>query len=154
LNPEAPRTDPARDPYAPPRAPLVAARAALPRPVRWALTALWLACALTLLNGVAADAGHGALSWPPTLPLWKQITLAACYAWLILRLARGRLATLLLYALLLALLTVMAAWRLPNSWAYSPALACLTVSSLVLQYLAMYWMFTLPGRRWFTAPRA
>jgi hypothetical protein len=157
MNQELKRASSARNPYAPPQAEVHDVRGARPRQVRWAVTALWVAYGLTFLHAIFV-LGERLLAWPLTPAVWGQWGFEVFYAMLISLIAGGRFAALLLYAVLLAARTFNVIWRLADDWDYSPALVGVTALSFILQYLALCWSLSAPGRRWFRglppSPRA
>ena len=71
------------------------------------------------------------------------------YPVLIYFVSAGRYWARLIYALLFGLRTVRVLVLAPADWQYSKGLLLMTAVSFICQYIAMYWLFTEPGRRWF-----
>lgn len=136
------------NPYAPPEADVVAAPGAMPRPVRRAVIALWVAYALIYLQQ-ALDIGTDWRDWLDPSAVWPMLLSALVYGVVIYRLSHGGYLARLLYAVALGARTVDTV-RTPLAWQGPYGMLALTVVTFVLQYLAMYWCFAEPGRRWFS----
>ena len=140
-----------RNPYAPPQAEVADATMAVrikPRQVAWGMTALWVSYGLAFLHAVIAIAWDGRL-WPPQAIVFKQAGSEVFYAALLCFVASGRYWARLIYAVLLGVRTVAVIRDLPINWQTSKLLLGITIVSFLCQYIAMYWLFTEPGRRWF-----
>jgi hypothetical protein len=118
-----------------------------PRRVKWALTALRTAYGLTLLHA-AIVIGSRWVSWPPEQVVLIQLASELFYAALIYCVSSGRKWALLTYAVLLGGRTVNVIWYLRDDWQSSQTLVMVTGISFSLQYLAIYWLYSEPGRRW------
>jgi hypothetical protein len=86
---------------------------------------------------------------PPEPVVLSQLTFELFYAVLLVFVSRGEYAARLIYAVALGVRTMNVIGHTPDDWHSSHALVLVTVISLACQYLAMYWVFTEPGRRWF-----
>jgi hypothetical protein len=73
----------------------------------------------------------------------------AIWVALIYFVSKGRYWARLIYAVLLAVRTVLYILAAPAVWQRSEVLILMTASSLMCEYMAIYWLFTEPGRRWF-----
>jgi hypothetical protein len=144
------------NPYSPPQAP-VADATSLPRikpiTVRRALTSLWVAYGLAFAHAVIVI-GDRWLSWPPRYIALVQLGDELFYAVLIGFLASGRYWARLIYAVLLGVRTLNVIRTAAADWHYSQGLLVMTMISFLCQYVAMYWLFTDPGRRWFVGAAA
>src|SRR5882724_8176822 len=148
--------DPEHNPYAPPQAPVANSNRTQrikPHTVPWAMTALWTAYGLTFVHG-AIVIGDRWTVWPPEPVVLSQFTFELFYAVLLVFVSRGEYAARLVYAVALGVRTVNVVGHIPDDWPSSPARVLVTALSFACQYLAMYWVFTEPGRRWFGRPRA
>jgi hypothetical protein len=117
--------------------------------VRRAVTLLWVAYGLTFLHAMIVI-GDRWLSWPLQGIVIRQAMFELFYAALIYLIASGRYAALLAYTVLLVPRTVTVLWNLVDDWDDNPWLVWLAAISFTLQYLALYWSLTPPGRRWFS----
>jgi len=143
------------NPYAPPQAPLGAEHRsprAKPRTIPCAVTALWAAYGITFAHAVIII-GDRWLSWPPEFVALNQIAFELLCAVLIYHVARGRYWARLIYGVLLGVRTVKVIQYAPADWHDSHGLVLMTVLSFSCQYVAMYWLFAEPGRRWFARSR-
>jgi hypothetical protein len=61
----------------------------------------------------------------------------------------GRNWARLIYAAPLGVRTANVIQNAPADWQDSKGLVLMTAISFMCQYVAMYWLFTEPGRRWF-----
>jgi hypothetical protein len=141
--------------YAPPKAPVgdnPRSSRVRPRSVTWAVTALWAAYAITLMHGISII-GHRLLSWPPEDVAISQISFEVLCAALIYGVARGWYWARLVYGVTLGVRTLNVIQHLPADWLDSHGLVLMNVVSFMCQYLAMYWLFFEPGRRWFLRSR-
>jgi hypothetical protein len=148
--------DPDHNPYAPPQAQVVASNmppTTKPRKVAQAVTALWVAYGLTFIHAVIVIGERWTL-WPPEAVVINQLAFELFYAGLIYFVSSGRYWALLTYTVLLGLRTVNVARYISDDWQSSPGLVLLTILSFSCQYMAMYWLHTAPGRRWFLGSRA
>jgi hypothetical protein len=73
----------------------------------------------------------------------------ALWVALIYFVSKGRNWARLILAVLLVVGTVIYILAAPAVWQRSEVLILMTASSLVCEFVAMYWLFTEPGRRWF-----
>jgi hypothetical protein len=71
------------------------------------------------------------------------------YAALIYSVSSGRYWARLVYAVIVGVRTVTDILQAAAAWRYSEGLALMVVIALMCDYVAMYWLFTEPGRRWF-----
>ena len=141
---------PTPSPYLPPQSPVAdpdSVPIAKPRTVKWAITALWVSYGLTCVHA-AIVVGARWLSWPPEIIALAQIVFAGLYWILITLVSEGRFWAQLVYALLLCGRTATVIRYLPSDWQDSHGLELITAVSFLCQYVAMYWLFTKPGRQW------
>jgi hypothetical protein len=89
------------------------------------------------------------ISWPPEPVVVAQFRDELLYPVLIYFVSRGRYWARLIYAVLLGVRTVRVIPLVPADWQDSKGLVLMTAISFICQYMAMYWLFTEPGRRWF-----
>jgi hypothetical protein len=89
------------------------------------------------------------ISWPPEPTEIVRSLSFLFYVALIYFMSGGRYWAGLIYAVLLAVRTVIVISRASARWQYSEGLMVIEAISLVCGYMAMYWLFTEPGRRWF-----
>jgi hypothetical protein len=89
------------------------------------------------------------MSWPPEPKVIGETLNVLFYAALIYFVSGGRYWPRLIYAVLLGVRTLIAVRYASANWQYSEGLMLMRVISLVCEYIAMYWLFTDPGRRWF-----
>lgn len=138
------------NPYAPPRAHVADSITPRIKPptVRWAVIALWVAYGLTFTHA-AMVIGNRLRLWPPEYVVLNQLAFELIHAALIYFVSRGQYWARLIYAVLLGLRTLNVIRNFPNDWHGSHGLVLMTVISFSCQYLAMYWLFSEPGRRWF-----
>lgn len=73
---------------------------------------------------------------------------ALLYAALTYFVTSGQSWARLIYAVLLVPATVYDSMHLADYWQFK-GLLLMTIVSYICQYVAMYWFFTDPGRRWF-----
>ena len=147
---------PDHNPYAPPQAPVAnirPVRRVKPRIIRRALTALWVAYALTFIHAVIIIGAPSTL-WPPELVVISQFIFELVLAALIYFVSSGRYWARLIYAVWLGVRTMHVIRTIPADWQTSHGLVLMTVASFACQYTAMYWLFTEPGRRWYMGPQA
>jgi hypothetical protein len=143
------------NPYAPPRAPVGAEPSSSrlkPRTVAWSVAALWVAYGITFAHAVIVI-GDRWLSWPPEFVALNQIVFEVVCAVLIYFVSRGRYWARLIYGVYLGVRTVHVIQHAPADWRDSHGLVLMTVVSFTCQYVAMYWLLTEPGRRWFSRSR-
>jgi hypothetical protein len=143
------------NPYTPPNAPLgdeYRLPRVKPRTVALAVTALWVAYGITLTHAVIII-GDRWLSWPPEFVALNQIVFEVVCATLVYFVSRGRYWARLIYGVHLGVRTVNVIRYAPADWRDSHGLFVMTVLSFTCQYVAMYWLFTEPGRRWFARSR-
>lgn len=146
---------PDHNPYAPPQARVSNTRPVprvKPRGIRRAMTALWLAYALTFIHAVIII-GIPSTLWPPALVAANQLIFELALAALIYFVSSGRYWARLIYAVWLGARTVNVIRNISADWQSSHKLVLMTVASFACQYVAMYWLFTEPGRRWFVGPQ-
>ena len=124
-----------------------------PRKIQWAITALWVAYALTFLHAIIAI-GVPSTLWPPEYVVVNQLVFELVLAVLIYFVSSGRYWARLIYAVWLGVRTMNVIRNIPADWQSSHGLVLVTVASFACQYAAMYWLFTGPGRRWFMEPQA
>lgn len=124
-----------------------------PRRVVWAVTALWAAYGLTFIHA-AITIGDRWTLWPPAQVVLNQVTFELFYVVLIYFVSSGRYGARLIYAVSLGGRTVNVIRYFPSDWQSSHGLVLLTMLSFSCQYMAMYWLFTEPGRRWFVGSPA
>jgi hypothetical protein len=146
---------PDSNPYAPPQARVAdsASPRIKPRHVRWAVIALWVAYGLTFTHA-AIIIGDRWMSWPPEYVVLNQLAFELLYVVLIYFVSRGQIWARLLYACLLVPRTLNVARNLPEDWRSSHALVLMTMASFACQYIAVYWLFSATGRRWFARSAA
>jgi hypothetical protein len=140
-----------RNPYAPPQAHVADAAPAprgKPRTVVWATVALCVSYGLMLAHA-AIFFQNRSISWPPEPTEIVRTLSFLFYVALIYFVSGGRYWARLIYAVLLAVRTVTVIWSASARWQYSEGLMVIEAISLVCGYMAMYWLFTEPGRRWF-----
>jgi hypothetical protein len=89
------------------------------------------------------------ISWPPEAVAIAQTRDVLLYLVLIYFVSVGRYWARLIYAVWLGVRTVNVIRYAPADWEDSHGLALMTAISFICQYVAMYWLFTEPGRRWF-----
>ena len=126
-----------------------------PRTVAWAIVALWLS------YGAAFAAAAINFRYPLTLIPANQtanglsillVTLIVgelCLAALTYFVASGQAWARLIYTVLLALRTAVAILNLSHWRHLDDPVTLMGAVSLVCAYVAMYWLFTDPGRSWF-----
>lgn len=139
------------NPYAPPDAPLgdeCRLQRVKPRTAVWAIAALWAAYGITLAHAIIAR-GDLWLSWPPGLNIINQAVFELVCAVLIYFVSRGQHWASVIYGLYLVVRTIHVIRTAPAEWQGSHSLFLMTVVSFTCQYVAMYWLFIEPGRRWF-----
>ena len=119
----------------------------------WAVTALWAAYGLTFIHA-AITIGDRWTLWPPAQVVLNQVTFELFYVVLIYFVSSGRYGARLIYAVSLGGRTVNVIRYFPSDWQSSHGLVLLTMLSFSCQYMAMYWLFTEPGRRWFVGSPA
>ena len=144
------------NPYAPPQAQVADTKPVprvRPRTVLWAMTALWVAYALTFVHA-AIIIGVPSTLWPPEYVVVNQLVFELFCAALIYFMSGGRYSARLIYAVWLGARTMNVIRNTPGDWQSSHGLVLMTVASFSLQYAAMYWLFTEPGRRWFVGSNA
>jgi hypothetical protein len=142
---------PDQNPYAPPpvhvadpaRAPRVK-----PRTVVWATAALWVSFGLFSAHAAIVLKGRW-ISWHPEAVAIPQTRDELLYVALIYFASVGRNWARLIYAVWLGVRTVIVIRYAPADWQDSKWLELMTAISFICQYVAMYWLFTAPGRRWF-----
>jgi hypothetical protein len=144
---------PARNPYAPPKAhvadPAQAPRVK-PRTVVWATVALWVSFGLTFTSGAIAIKDDWLSLQPMFVVVSVTITLVLLlYAALIYFVSSGRYWARLILAVLLVVGTVSDILKAPAVWQYSEGLVLMMTILHTCEFMAMYWLFTEPGRRWF-----
>jgi hypothetical protein len=147
---------PDRNPYSPPQAHVADSNRALrikPRRVNWAVTALWVSYGLAFIHAVISIGDRWTL-WPPEYVVLTQVVSELFNAALIYFVSSGRYWARLIYAVLLGVRTVNVIRYLPSDWHDSYGLVLITTVSFACQYVAMYWLFTEPGRRWFLGSQA
>ena len=105
-----------------------------------------------------ASRGHAAIGicdrwllWPATPLVLIQLASEPLYAAIIYFISSGRNSARLIYIVLLGVRTVNVIRHFPDDWKDSHWLVLVSASSFVCQYLAMYWLFTGEGRRWFVS---
>lgn len=124
-----------------------------PPSIQWAITALWVAYALTFLHAIIAI-GIPSTLWPPEYVVVNQLVFELFSAALIYFVSSGRYWARLTYAVWLGVRTMNVIRNIPADWHSSHGLVLMTVASFACQYAAMYWLFTEPGRRWFIGLQA
>jgi len=124
-----------------------------PRRIQWAMTALWVAYALTFIHAVVLI-GVPSTLWPPEYVVANQLAVELVSAALIYFVSSGRYWARLIYAVWLGGRTMNVIRHILADWQNSYGLVLMTVASFACQYAAMYWLFTEPGRRWFVGPQA
>jgi len=142
---------PDHNPYEPPQAHVADSnrtQGVKPRRVKWAVTALWAAYGLTFIHAAIVIGDRWTL-WPPEQVVLNQLASELFYVVLIYFVSSGRYWGRLIYAVLLGVRTVNVIRTIPDDWQSSHGLVLVTVISFSCQYMAMYWLFTEPGRRWF-----
>ena len=147
---------PDHNPYAPPQARVANTNptpGVKPRRIKWAITALWVAYALTFLHAIIAI-GVPSTLWPSEYVVVNQLVFELVLAVLIYFVSSGRYWARLIYAVWLGVRTMNVIRNIPADWQSSHGLVLMTVASFACQYAAMYWLFTEPGRRWFMEPQA
>ena len=92
--------------------------------------------------------------WPPEYVVVNQLVFELFCAALIYFMSSGRYSARLIYAVWLGARTMNVIRNIPADWQSSHGLVLMTVASFSLQYAAMYWLFTEPGRRWFVGSNA
>jgi len=117
------------------------------------MIALWVAYGLTLIHALAVIKTPETL-WPPDPLVLSQLAFELVMAALLYGVSRGRYWARLIYAVWLGVRTVHVIRAFPADLENTGALVLLTVASFACQYLAMYWLFTEPGRRWYVGPSA
>jgi hypothetical protein len=143
------------NPYAPPKASVGTASSSprvKPRTVAWSVAALWVAYGITFAHAVIVI-GARWLSWPPEPVVLSQIVFEVVCAGLIFFVSRGRYWARLIYGVYLGVRTVKVIQYASADWRDSHGLVFMTMVSFICQYVAMYWLFTEPGRRWFARSR-
>jgi hypothetical protein len=115
------------------------------------MTALWVAYGLSFVHSVIVI-GERWLTWPPEFVALSQISSELFYVTLIYFVSRGWYWARLIYVVLLGVRTVNVIQYAHADWQDSHGLVLMTALSFTCQYLAMYWLFTEPGRRWFARP--
>lgn len=147
---------PDHNPYAPPQAHVadtIRPPRVKPLTVPWALKALWVAYGLAFVHA-AIVIGDRWMSWPPQFIVFTQLLSELLYAALIAFIASGRYWARLIYGVLLGVRTLNVIQNASGDWHDSYGLVLVTVISFACQYVAMYWLFTEPGRRWFVRASA
>jgi hypothetical protein len=142
---------PEHNPYEPPQAQVADSNRAQmikPQAVRWAVTALWASYGLSFVHA-AISIGDRWTVWPPEHVVLSQLGSELFYAVLLAFVSRGEYAARLIYAVLLGVRTVNVIRYIPDDWQSYHGLVLVTAISFSCQYMAMYWLFTEPGRRWF-----
>ena len=142
-----------RNPYAPPQAPLSEAawaneRGPRPPQVTWAVRLLWIELAVSGVDEV--------LGWPRVNEWLRQILaggvvlgLLTFEAWVICQIARGKNWARWV-ALVSAVFGVLISLRtLRETMVDSPIAVVLEPLALVLDAVALYLLFSAPGRAWF-----
>jgi hypothetical protein len=119
-----------------------------PRMVKWAVAALWVSFGLSFTHA-AIVIGDRLISWPPQRVVLIQVASNLFYAAIILFVSRGRNWARIIYAILLCLRTINVVTYFPDDWRGSHGLLLVTVVSFSCQYIAMYWLWSEPGRGWF-----
>jgi hypothetical protein len=142
--------DPARNPYAPPHVadPALAPRVK-PRTVVWATVALSVSAGLFFASAVRSLPVASPPKGLPTVVIINAFVVVISsllpFVPLIIALiyfvSAGRNWARLIYAMLCCVHTV--------SLILHARLSVVFVSALMCEYMAMYWLFTEPGRRWF-----
>jgi len=89
------------------------------------------------------------LLWPPKRVVLIQIASELLYAAIIYFISRGRNWARLSFIVLLGVRTANVIRYFPDDWQDSHWLVFITAISFACQYLAVYWLFTGEGRRWF-----
>ena len=117
------------------------------------MSALWISYGLSFLHA-AIVIGDRWLLWPPTLVVLIQTASELLYAAIIYFTSGGRNWARLTYIFLLGVRTINVIRYFPDDWQDSHWLVFVTAISFVCQYLAMYWLFTGEGRRWFKSSPA
>jgi hypothetical protein len=148
--------NPDHNPYSPPQAHVADASRTpriKPRAVQWAVTALWVSYGLTFVHA-ATIIGDRWRSWPLEHVVLNQLIFELFYAAIIYFVSSGRHWALLVYAVFLGARTVNVILNVPDDWHSSHWLVFVTVLSFSCQYIAMYWLFAEPGRRWFAGSLA
>jgi hypothetical protein len=139
------------NPYAAPSVPVAdiepAKRDRPPRVAR-AVTLLWIAYALSLVHvGLALDFLTARVDL--RIFIGAQSVSFLLYAWLIYSIGRGRHWARLMYLILMGVRVVNVGRMLPADLRTSHLAVVVTAISLVCQCVALYWLFTEPGRAWF-----
>jgi hypothetical protein len=143
------------NPYAPPRATVgaeLSSSRVKPRIVARSVAALCVAYGITFAHA-AIVIGDRWLAWPPEFVATNQIVFEVLCAGLIYFVSRGRYWARLIYAVYLGVRTVRVIQYAPADWRDSHSLVLMTAVSFTCQYVAMYWLFTEPGRSWFVRSR-
>jgi hypothetical protein len=103
----------------------------------------------------AEEATHFKDRWdmgPSAYLIWYeiwQVLAMLFYAVLIHLVSSGRIWARVIYAVLLVVRTVTVLLPALAVWDYLPAQTLLVAFEFTCDYVAMYWLFTEPGRRWF-----
>jgi len=115
----------------------------------WAIAALWVGYGLTLVHSVINIGPESWMSWPPTLMAIGLTLSGLIYPGLFYFLSKGHYWARLVYGVVLGVRTVNFLRYPLREWQGTEGLLAMTVASFLCQYIAMYWVFTEPGRRWF-----
>jgi hypothetical protein len=140
-----------QNPYAAPQAHVadpVPAPRVKPRTVVWATVALWVSYGLGLVHA-AIVLKDRLMSWPPEQIVVANAITELIRAALIYFVSGGRNWARAIYAVLLSTQTVNIILHAQANWQYSERLTLVTATSFMCDYVAMYWLLTEPGRRWF-----
>jgi hypothetical protein len=142
------------NPYAAPIAHVAdIAPAALEKPPRVtrAVTLLWIAYVLSLVHvGLALGYLSGLFDMGNFVPLQSASFLF--YALLIYSISKGRNWARVTYLILMGVRMVNVTRMFPRDLETSKLAVVVTVISVVCQGVALYWLYTDPGRLWFRRP--
>jgi hypothetical protein len=109
---------------------------------------------LTLVHSVINIGPKSWMPWPPTLMAIGVMSSIPLYLALFYFLSKGHYWARLVYAVVLGVRTVNFLRYPLRDWQGTEGLLLMTVVSFLCQYIAMYWLFTKPGRRWFVTSTA
>jgi hypothetical protein len=145
------------NPYAPPVAKVadsVLPRGVRPNEVTRASLLLCIAYVLSMVHvGLLLKYVFRTLAAEPAFIVTQSISLLF-YAALIYCISRGQNWARLTYLILIGIRVANVAWTFRYEWSTSKFGVMLTVLSFVCQIIALYWLFTDPGRLWFRRSRA
>ncbi len=125
----------------------------MPTQIILATRLMWASLGLVIINS-AIQWGYLTSQATPVFLVTVQAATLAIVAWLIYKIGRGRNWARVTFAIMFVLGLLPALPMMAATFNRSLVAGCLTVVSTICQFVALYLIFTAPGRSWFSpAPK-